>query len=95
MTKTNNIELTKLIKKYKVLKFLNICLFCYGILLFILIALENHNIIDIPFYEQRLPISHRVFLNTWVGIPIIFIQKKLKKIDERIEEIESMYRNKK
>ena len=84
-------ELNKLYKKYKILKKINTFLLCCVGLLLILILLESINIINVPFYEQRLPLSHRIFLNSWVGIPYMFIEIKMKKIDKRIREIESMY----
>ena len=59
--------------------------------MFFLLLLEEFGVLDFPFYESRLVFSLRVFLNTWVGIPIIFIDKKMKKIDARIREIEYMY----
>ena len=93
LREAHNTELKKLTKKYKILKKINI--FLYGVvLLIILISLENLGIIELPFYEQNLPFSHRIFINTWVGIPYIFIEKKTKKIDARIREIESMYEKK-
>ena len=83
-------ELKKLKRTHKILDKIIGILFCLAIFMFVLIMFEGIGIIDIPFYEQRLPISARVFLNTWIGIPIVIIEKKLKKIDERINEIYSM-----
>ncbi len=94
MTEAHNIELKKLIKKYGILKKIEHILLYYGILMFFLLLLEEFGVLDLPFYESRLVISLRVFLNTWVGIPIIFIEKKMKKINTRIREIESMYEKK-
>ncbi len=94
MTEDRNIELRKLSKKYKIFKKINTSLlYCAGLLL-ILMLLDSFGIVDLPFYEQNLPFSHRIFLNAWVGIPYIFIEKKMKKIDARIREIESMYEKK-
>ncbi len=94
LTETHKIELKKLTKKHKIFKKINTFLLYYAILLFILMLIESFGIIDLPFYEQSLPFSHRIFLNTWVGIPYIFIEKKMKKIDNRIRQIESMYERK-
>ena len=94
MTKAHNIELKKLTKKYKIFRKINNIFLYYAALVFVLMLLESFGIIDVPFYEQRLPFSHRIILNTWVGIPYIFIEKKMKKIDNRISEIESMYEKK-
>lgn len=91
MLEPHKIELRTLTKKYKIFKRTNTFLIYYAILLLIFIILEEFGIIDVPLYESRLVISLRVFLNTWVGIPYIFIEKKMKKIDARIREIESMY----
>lgn len=94
MTEAHNIELKKLIKKYGILKKIEHILLYYGILIFFLLLLEEFGVLDLPFYESRLVISLRVFLNTWIGIPIMFIKKKMKKLDTRIMEIESMYERK-
>ncbi len=91
MTETHSIEIKKLTKRYSIFKKINIAILCCVVLLLILILLESLNFIDIPFYEQRLPISHRIFMNTWLGIPYFIIQRKMKKIDNRIIEIEPMY----
>ncbi len=91
MTETHNIEIKKLTKQYKFFKKTNTIILCCAVLLLILMLLESLNIIDIPLYEQRLPISHRIFMNTWLGIPYFLIERKMKKIDDRIREIESMY----
>lgn len=92
MTEAHNSELKKLNKRYGIFKKINTVILCCALLLLILMFLENLNIIDIPFYEQRLPISYRIFMNTWLGIPYFLIERKMKKIDNRIREIESMYK---
>ena len=76
LREAHNTELKKLTKKYKILKKINIFLLYGVVLLIILISLENLGIIELPFYEQNLPFSHRIFINTWVGFPYIFIEKK-------------------
>ena len=43
-------------------------MYCAGLLL-ILMLLDSFGIVDLPFYKQNLPFSHRIFLNAWVGIP--------------------------
>ena len=69
MTEDRNIELMKLSKKYKIFKKINtFLLYCAGLLL-ILMLLDSFGIVDLPFYKQNLPFSHRIFLNAWVGIP--------------------------
>ena len=95
LTERDKTELNKLTKKYKVLKRIEAILIYYAIFMFLVLLLEEFGIIDLPFYESRLISSLRVFLNTWVGIPIVFIQKAMKKIDARISEIYSFYANRK
>ena len=91
MTESHAIELKKLKKKHNILRKSSKIFLLVGICMLIIMLLESFEILDIPFYEQRLPISHRVFLNTWVGIPIAIIERKIRKIDTRIREIESIY----
>ena len=91
MTEAHNIEFKKLIKKYGILKKIEHIILCYGILMFFLLLLEEFGVLDFPFYESRLVFSLRVFLSTWIGIPIMFIKREMKKIDARIREIQFMY----
>lgn len=81
-------ELKKLMKRYKIFRGINTVLYGLVGLLLLLILLETFDVIDLPFYEQRSSRSPRIFLNFWVGIPIFFIERHLKKIDARITELE-------
>ncbi len=88
LTNAQEAELKKLIRRYKIFRGINTFLYCFAALLLLLVLLEMFDIIDLPFYEQRSRRSLRIFLNAWVGIPIFFIERHLKKIDARITELE-------
>lgn len=94
LTETDKNKIKKLNKKYVFLKKAKHILLCCAIFMFFILLLEEFGVLDLPFYETGLPISLRVFLNTWIGIPIIIIEKTMKNIACRIREIESLNENK-
>lgn len=85
-----NVELKKLNKKHSIYRKINNSLLCIAALLFVLLVLEGFGIVNVPLYEQRTVFSAKGFLNLWIGIPYIIIEIRIKKIDKRIKEIESM-----
>ncbi len=91
MMENCNVELKKLNKKHAIYRKINNSLLCFALLLFVFLVLDGFGIVNVPLYEQRTVFSAKVFLNLWIGILYIFIEKGINKIDKRIKEIESMY----
>ncbi len=59
----------------------------------ILMILDDFGVLNLPLYQGHS--RHKTIINFWLAIPAFFVGKKLEKIDNRIEQIDSMYGKKK